>query len=263
MAKKIRKEDYIAQIISKYSDLQPHFREAEKLRKNHKERINPVYTRGMTFIKNRVGTYKRGARAGALKMNERSLNNLTLDELRKLNNRMNIQQQTQMYSSLDKEIRQNAWDLAYTSFVNASKYNGTKKAKELELRRRNMSEEDYRNMTYLFEKMEGDLLHAYGSEVAEVLYEETEGNFDTDTLMDVLYKGIEMGHLASAGVFGKAYSKQPNAVSNDFVTFWSSYKFEHPRASLTKAAVEFYKDMTGDYETKDAEIKNILEKEYD
>ena len=240
MATKVRKKDYITSIIGRYGGLKASFKEVEKMRKNHKERINPAYTSGITSIKNLAGTYKRGSRAGMPKVNEKALTKLTLNELKRLDRLMELQGNKQMYSAIDRKIRENAWDLAYTSFKNASKYKG-KRAEEIEKRRRELSEEDYRNMVYLFEKMEGDFLHAYGSEVAEQLYEETNGEIDSQTLYDVMREGIEIGRVA--GAYNKKYATRQNEVAQEFVWFWSGYVFDEPDTDLDYVIEEFKESL--------------------
>lgn len=239
MAKKTTKKEYIKSITERYAGLESKFKEVAKLRKNHKQRINPAYTSGITSIGNLAGIYKRGSRAGQLKINQKSLNQLTANELKRLDRLMELQQNRNMYSSLDKQIREEAWDLAFSSFKNASRYSNKEQGVDIERRRRGLTEEDYRNMIYLFEKMEGDYLHAYGSDVAEQLYEETEGEYDASTLFDVMTKGLEIGK--SAGSYNSKYNTSQNRVAQEFLWHWSSYVSENPRAKMSDIEDEFIK----------------------
>lgn len=260
--KKITKGVYIGSIKERYSTLERKFKEVEKMRKNHKERINPNYTGRITSISNLTGRYKYGSRAGQLKVTDAALRKLTLKELRRLDRLMELQQGAEMYSARDKEIREEAWKTAYDSFKNASNYVNKENGIEVEKRRRNLTEEDYRNMVYLFEKMEGDLLHAYGSDVAEQLYEETEGLYDTSTLYDVMLEGIKVGHLAEEGVFGRDKRNKGNEVAQDFLWYWSGYMFDDPDTedSIEDIVFEFILDETGNADLEKEDIIDMLKK---
>lgn len=237
MAKRTSKKEYIKSITSRYASLEGKYKEVAKLRKNHKKRINPAYAGKITAISNLVGVYKRGSRAGQLKLTDSALRNLTVQELKRVDRLMELQEQSSMYSALDKQIREEAWDLAYSSFINASKYTNKENAEDIYRRRKDMTEEDYRNMVYLFEKMQGDLLHAYGSDVAEQLYEETEGEYDTDTLYEVMLKGIELAKEAPD--YDSEYSSRQNEIAQEFVWHWSTSVYDDPDSSLDDIADEF------------------------
>lgn len=268
---KITKSSYIRNIVNNYEGLKGHFREVEKLRKNHKKRINAAYTSKKTAITNIVGTYKRGSRAGQLKINEKALNKLTLKELQRVNRLTELIEDTPMYSAFDADERKKAWDLAYTSFKNASSKRGSEKKpdkqrEDLVRNRRFLKKKDYRELVYLFEKLEGDLLHMYGSEVAEQLYEETEAeNRDADTLYEVLVKGAELANVAKSGGFTKDDKKHSQQLGVDFVWFWITEKADEPKSSLDKITSDFVRDKLGlptdpddeDYET-DEEILDYL-----
>lgn len=242
MAEKSTKKDYIESIIGRYEKLKGSFKEVEKLSKNHKKRINPIYRSGMTSIKNLAETYKKGSRAGTLKLTPTALKRRKLNELRRLDRLLELQSNKDMYSSLDKEIRQNAWDLAYTSFINASKHTNEKDALELVERRRNISEEDYRQMTYLFEKVRSDLLTSYGSSVAEELYERAGEEYEVDTMFDVMKRGVEVARKLSA--FNEDIANSQHETAEDFIWFWLDYVYENGETDLDVVEEAYIEDIS-------------------
>ena len=254
------KKEYISGIIEKYKGMEGKIKEVEKMRKNHKNRINPSYTGGLTAIGNIAGKYKRGSRAGQLKINEKSLSKLKVNELQRLSRLFDLQENKSMYSALDRSIRKEAWENAFLTFKNASKYVNSAEGEAIEQRRRDMTEDDYENMIHLFERMEGDFLHAYGSDVAEQLYEETEGKYDTETLYDVMRIGLKMGK--NAGYFSKEYSGKQNETAQDFLWFWSMYKSEHPRASMKTIEDKYIETLGFTGSEKKEFIENLDDEDY-